>query len=113
MATRQGKGIVTWALIGTGAVVVFNKASSGEWPSPQIFLALASLFVILGFLSDVAPMIAGPLAVLVFLAVLLSNGGKTFESLAGGIANRRPRRQKYGVRRSTANLRLVKGGQQL
>jgi hypothetical protein len=73
------KRIVLLSMTGTGVVVMVEKATKGRFPGTRTLLGLAVLYVILGFISDFAPGVAGPLAVLVFLAVLLTNGGTALE----------------------------------
>ena len=82
----DAKKIVVLSLIATAIVVVLDKVvKEHTFPSPRIFIGGAIMFVILGFSAEFAPQVAAPFAVLVFLAVLLSDGGTALDSI-GNIA---------------------------
>lgn len=100
MNALTAKKMVTFSLAATGAVVVVNRAASGEFPSPRIFIALGVIYVILGFAAEFAPQIAGPMALLVFLAVLFSDGGTALEGIARSI----------GKEQRKKRFRLIRGG---
>lgn len=104
MKPVESKKMVTWSLFATGIIVVINKVvREHAFPSPRIFIALAVVYVILGFAADFAPTVAGPLALLVFLAILLSEGGPALEGVARSVARNQQKKQ----------LSLVKGGKRL
>jgi hypothetical protein len=73
--------LVTWSLAATGIVILVSRAQRGEWPDPRTFIALAVVYVILGFASEIAPQLAGPMAILVFVAVLMTQGASAFEGV--------------------------------
>jgi hypothetical protein len=75
------KKLVHVAIVGTGLVVVVDGAASGEFPPASTFIALGAMFFFVSLLADFAPQVGGPLAVLIFLAVLFERGGRVFKSL--------------------------------
>jgi len=86
----DAKKIVVISLIATGVVVVLDAVVKQHvFPSPRIFIAGAIMFVLLGFAAEFAPQVAAPFAVLVFLAVLLSDGGTALDSVATAITSGR------------------------
>lgn len=96
------KRMVTWSLFATATIVVISKVSKGKFPSPRIFVAVAVLYVILGFAADFAPTVAGPMALLVFLAVLLSEGGSALEAVSKTV-NKKKQRQRMSLVRGGAS----------
>lgn len=74
--------LVTWSLAATAIVILVSRAQRGEWPDPRTFIALGVLYVILGFAAELAPQLAGPMAILVFVAVLLSQGAAAFDGVS-------------------------------
>jgi hypothetical protein len=96
MARRKGlpsNKLVTWSLAATGIVILVSRAQRGEWPDPRTFIALAVVYVILGFAAEVAPQLAGPMAVLVFVAVLLTQGSAAFDGISA-VVGAGPTRKK-------------------
>jgi membrane-associated HD superfamily phosphohydrolase len=86
----DAKKIVVLSLIATGTVVVLHAVvKQHEFPSPRIFIGGAIMFVILGFVAEFAPQVAAPFAVLVFLAVLLTDGGTALEATTAAITSGR------------------------
>jgi hypothetical protein len=82
----DAKKIVVLSLFATGVIVVLDKiVKEHTFPSPRIFIGLALIFVILGFTAEFAPQVAAPFAVLVFLAVLLSDGGTALDSVSRSV----------------------------
>jgi hypothetical protein len=73
-STRQAKRFVVISIVGTGVIVVVDKARSGEWPTPQLFLGLAFVYIVLGFSSDLAPTPTGLFAILFLFAMFLTKG---------------------------------------
>lgn len=84
---------VTWSLFATGAVVLVASAARGSWPDPRRFIALAVLFVILGFGAELAPQLASAFAVLVFVAVLLYEGTDALEGTIRAVGGKPKRKQ--------------------
>lgn len=67
---------VTVSMLVTGTVVTIDAVSEGSFPTPQVFIALFAIWFVLGILADTIPQMAGPLAVIAALVVVLERGDK-------------------------------------
>lgn len=89
--------VVTSAVVGTALVVFASDVQRGNGvPSPQVWIGLAALFIMLGVVADYMPQVAVPLALLIFFAVLGSRGEQLLNGLIRATRKRR--------------LRVVQGG---
>lgn len=79
------KNIVILSLVGTGGVVIVSDIQEGNGIRGTHLLALGIVGVVLTATADTVPKIAIPLALLVFVGVLLSKGAKLFGNLTGGL----------------------------
>jgi len=100
MALPKNK-IVGVSMFATAAIVVVGGASRGEFPGPRQFIALAIVYIVLGFGAEIAPALAGPMAVLVFVAVLMTNG-QALDAISGIGARARTRPISKAKRRRLA-----------
>lgn len=79
MGTSTARQLVLISFMVIGGVVVYdllrNKGSLGKDQSFRAVWSLALLFLLLAILADAAPRLAGPLAVLVTLAVAIGRKG--------------------------------------
>lgn len=79
MSTPTARQLVLISFMVIGGVVVYdllrNKNSLGADQSFRAVWSLALLFLLLAILADAAPALAGPLAVLVTLAVAIGRKG--------------------------------------
>lgn len=71
---KQDRKTVTLALLGTFLIIAAHKGTKGKFPEPRVMVALAFVFLVLGFLVEFAPKLAAAFAALVFVSVLLSQG---------------------------------------
>lgn len=78
---REAKRFVVISIVGSGIIVVIDKARTGEWPEPQLFLGLAVVYIVLGFTSDLAPQPTGYFAILFLLAMFLTRGSFVVSAL--------------------------------
>lgn len=77
MNSSTARQLVIISMLGTGGVVAYDIITHNQLSTDQTFKAvwsLALLFLLLAMLADVAPELAGPLAGLVLLAVLVGRG---------------------------------------
>ncbi len=94
----ENRGLVMASLVGSIAVVAIGSIAQGKAPSGRRFLALLFVFAGIAFASEVMPQIAGPLALLVFLTILLALGKPALEGI------------QATTRRKNMKLVTVKGG---
>jgi hypothetical protein len=78
MTQDAARQLVILALVTTLLVSIVN---TGGLPKPRLFIAGAFLFLVLGFLADFAPELAGPFAILLVVGVLLNSGEGAFGRL--------------------------------
>lgn len=81
--------VIPLTIIGTGTIVTVSSVSKGETPDARIFIALAALWFFLSLLADTAEEIAKPLAILIFVVVLLANGSGWLNAIASGVKGKR------------------------
>jgi hypothetical protein len=89
---REAKRMVIISIVGTGLIVVFDKARTGEWPTPQLFIGLGVVYVVLGFSSDLLPTPTGYFALLFLIAMFLTRGEfvvSAFETITGTKAEKK------------------------
>lgn len=72
---------VTISMLVSGSVVTLDAVSKGSFPTPQVFISLLAIWFVLGILADTVPQLAGPLAVVVLLVVLLERGDRVIGAL--------------------------------
>jgi len=86
----QAKRAVVLSLFAAGTVVVLSKAVTEGFPTdPRLYIAGAFIYVLLGFGAEFAPQIAGPLAILVFVSVLLYEGAPLFDGITKALGTQR------------------------
>lgn len=71
--------------MGTAGVVTLSNVTQGKPPDPRTYIALAALWLLLAFISDVSDELATPVALLIFLSVLLGHGSGWLNALARGV----------------------------
>lgn len=74
MTSEQASRLVIASLIVVSVVSIFGEIGKGKTPAPRLFIAGGALYMMLALLSDFAPQIAGPLAVLITIGVVIQNG---------------------------------------
>lgn len=90
----QAKRAVVLSLFGAGAVVILSKAATTGFPTdPRLYIAGAFMYVLLGFGAEFAPMIVGPLAILIFVSVLLYEGAPLFDGITKALGQQRQKRK--------------------
>jgi hypothetical protein len=82
MTSEQASRLVVASLLVVTVTAVFGEVGTGKTPKPRLFIAGGILYLALGLGSDFAPAIAGPMAVLVAIAVLLNQGQGAFGAFA-------------------------------
>jgi hypothetical protein len=78
MTPGDAKRMVIAALI---VLIVVSVLAARGVPKPRTFIAAGAVFLILGFMADFAPRIAGPAAVLVAITTVLTRGDLAFGNL--------------------------------
>jgi cell wall-associated NlpC family hydrolase len=79
--TAREHNIVVLAMFGTVGVLIIADIHKGKFPSARAMIALGFVFAGLAALTAVAPGIAAPLALLVFVGVLLNKGLGFFSAI--------------------------------
>lgn len=74
MTPEAARQLVIAALVVTMLVAVVQ---TGGLPRARLFIAGAFLFLILGFMADFVPQLAGPFAILLIVGVLLNSAEVT------------------------------------
>lgn len=82
MSSEQASRLVIASLVVVSLTAVFGQVGTGKTPKPRLFIAGGVVYLILGLLSDFAPGIAGPMAVLIAIAVVLNQGQGAFGAFA-------------------------------
>lgn len=78
MTSEQASRLVVASLVIVTLTAVFGEVGEGKTPKPRLFLAGGVIYLLLGLLSDFAPAVAGPMAVLIAIAVVLNQGEGAF-----------------------------------
>jgi hypothetical protein len=103
---REAKRFVVISIVGSGIIVVIDKARTGEWPEPQLFLGLAVVYVVLGFTSDLAPQPTGYFALLFLVAMFLTRGTfvvEAIETLTGKTQNKGRSKERKETKKPDKN----------
>lgn len=82
MTGVQAQRIVVAAMVVIALVTVIGEAAKGHAPAPRLLIAGALIFVVLALLADFAPQVAGPLAAMVAIAVVLTRGEPAFAAIS-------------------------------
>lgn len=82
MTSEQASRLVVASLVVVSLTAVFGEVGEGKTPKPRLFIAGGVMYLMLGLLSDFAPSIAGPLAVLIAIAVVLNQGEGAYGAFA-------------------------------
>lgn len=82
MSPNDAKRIVVASMILSIAIIVLGRAGKGQVPKPRLFIAGGLVYLVLGFLADFAPTVAGPFAILVALGIFLDRGTGALTTLA-------------------------------
>lgn len=80
MTPDQARMFVIGSLIVVSATAVIDSAGRGQTPKPRLFIAGGVVYLVLGLGADFVPQIAGPLAILITITVLL-NRRAAFDAL--------------------------------
>lgn len=72
---------ITYSMIGSALLIGSDDIANGHFPAPSKFISLIFLTIILTVMAGFIPEVAGPLALLVFVAVLLTKGSNVFKKL--------------------------------
>lgn len=87
---RDPHKIVVLSMVGTAAIIVVADARKGRLPSSRAVLGLGFAYVALAGLADVAGAVAGPLAMLVLVGVLLKEGTGALDAFSGALTGHGP-----------------------
>jgi hypothetical protein len=82
MTSEQASRLVVASLVIVSLTAVLGEVGTGKTPKPRLFIAGGILYLFLGLGSDFAPGVAGPMAVLVAIAVVLNQGPAAFAALS-------------------------------
>lgn len=82
MTSEQASRLVIASLVIVSVTAIFGDVGTGKTPKPRLFIAGGVLYLMLGLLSDFAPSIAGPMAILVAIAVVLNQGEGAYGAFA-------------------------------
>jgi len=74
--------LVVFAMIGTVGIIIVSDIHAGKFPSARQMVGLGFVFAALAGLTAVAPGIAAPFALLVFVGVLLTKGLGAFSAFS-------------------------------
>jgi len=69
--------VASAAFVTTDAVLIQKKV-----PRPANYIALLFIFLLLSFLSEIAPTVAGAFAVLVLMSLVFARGDKVFTAIS-------------------------------
>lgn len=83
MTSSGAHQAVLVSLAASGAIVTVSALAQGNAPRPRTIIGGGFAFVVLGFLADAAPELAGMLALLILASVVLADGGKFFKLIGG------------------------------
>jgi hypothetical protein len=78
MTPADARRFVVAALI---VLIVVSVLAERGAPKPRTFIAAGAVFLILGFMADFVPVVAGPFAVLVAITAVLTRGDLAFGNL--------------------------------
>jgi len=82
MTSEQASRLVVASLVIVSLTAIFGNVGTGKNPKPRLFIAGGIVYLLLGLLSDFAPAVAGPMAVLIAIAVVLNQGQGAFGAFA-------------------------------
>lgn len=86
----NNRALVIATIVGTGSIVLLSDLQRGKGvPDPSTWIALAALYLMLGFAIDLAPAVAVPVALIVFAAVVFSRGEPLLTGLTRSIKKRK------------------------
>lgn len=85
MDDDTAKRAVIVAAGGVTIVRTVHRFAHGEIPKPHDYIAIAAVFVALGFAAEVAPDVAGSIAILALVATVLSDGGEAFDAVNSAV----------------------------
>lgn len=79
MTSQQASRLVIASLMITVLVTVFAEIKQEKMPEPKVFIAGGAVYLVLGMMSDFAPAVAGPFAILIAIAVVMNQGIGAFD----------------------------------
>jgi hypothetical protein len=75
-------------LVSAGGIVVIrtiHRFAHAQVPKPHDYIAIGAAFVMLGFAAEVAPDIAGMIAIVALVAAALADGGEVFDAVSTAV----------------------------
>ena len=85
MTPAGAKELALGSVVITGVLASVNSVSKGHLPSVRIVLGLGFAGVVLTFLADPAPDLAGSFAALLLVSALLNLGSSAFANISKGL----------------------------
>lgn len=82
---------VTLAAVGSAAFVTVDSVLiRKQTPRPATYIALLFLFLVLSFLSEIAPNLAAAMAILVLMSLVFARGDKVFGAIDKQLGKGKP-----------------------
>lgn len=78
MTSDQAGKLVVASMVVSGVTITLAEVVKEGTPKPRIYIAGAVVYLFLAFLADFSPKVAGPLAILIMVAILLGRGQDAF-----------------------------------
>lgn len=90
MTSAQAKRYAILATVVTVALTSVKAARSGQTPPPQAIVGGFVVAIVLTVLADVAPQVAGPLALFVLVSSLVTAGDQPLAAISQITGRRQP-----------------------
>lgn len=82
MTTNESHRLIVVSLVGGIAVTTLSRIFDGKIPKPHDFIAAGFAYVVIGLFAEIAPEVAGAVAILFFLTTILENGSSLFSNIS-------------------------------